>query len=84
MSAFWHQLDPESAGKAGRVEGVGPPAGAVEERAADRLRGAPVDVVDKGITRLQPMPNHPAADDRLGERHRVLPLSITLGTAFGR
>ncbi len=82
MGAGGEQLDAVAAGEAGLGEGVRPPAGAVEQGAADRLGCRGVDVEDDRLLRrvdavgdlgvLQPMARDPTRLHRRAERRRVV------------
>ena len=80
IGALRHQLDAEGVAVAGGFEGLRPPARAVEQRRADRLRRAAIEVVDdrldgvadrrRRILLAQAVPHDEPLDQRLGHRRR--------------
>ena len=82
VGAFGQQFNPERVDVARRLERLVPPAGSVEQRGADRLRRAPVQVVDDRfdrfaalgprVTLLEPVTVDEAGLERLVDRSRVV------------
>src|SRR5690242_2413475 len=52
IGAFGHEFDPKRVLEPGGFERLGPPAGAFEERRADRLGSAAIKVVDDWVYRF--------------------------------
>ena len=65
-------LDDESVRESRGLEGLVPPRRAFDERAADRLGHAVVDVIDDRLPRFEAMPRDPVLRDRTGEGRRVV------------
>jgi hypothetical protein len=82
VRALGQQLDAEGIDETGGLERCAPPARAVEQRAAHRLRHTAIDVVDDrlaharrhrpGLHLLQTVPHDPALDERAIERCGVV------------
>ncbi len=85
------QFDAEGVLVAGGLEGLGPPAGALHQGAADRLGRAAVHVEDDGLLHgrdrrgrvglLQPEANGHLLDDRLTERGGEVQVELREGAA---